>query len=73
MNFSLIIFGKLLKVISLPASWIIYGDHALLVMYYYYTGIHFPEVIWLNTSYELSMWVTSYKLQVEILKVRVEI
>ena len=42
MNFSLIIFDKLLKIVSFPASCVIYNENALLMMYYD-TGIYFVE------------------------------
>ena len=41
MTFGSISFGKLLKIVSFPASWVIYNEDAMLL--YYHICIYFPE------------------------------
>ena len=43
----------MLKIVSFPASWVIYNGGALLMMYYH-TGIYYPEYkIWKTHKYSL--------------------
>ena len=47
MNFGSIDFDMLLNIVSFPASWVIYNEDALLIMYYY-TGKYLPAWKTLN-------------------------
>ena len=42
-NFSSIIFDKFLKIVSSPASLVIYKEEDALLMMFYLTGIYFQE------------------------------
>ena len=62
MDFKSINFDKLLKIVSFPASWVIYNEDALLMMYYH-TGIYFPErKIWKIHKYSLKYEILEEEL-----------